>query len=484
MMGSTLKSIDRMPAVAGKFYPEEPAKLQKELSTLFATAVPKQGNHVRAILSPHAGYIYSGKIAASAFNQIYGEKHYKRIFLIASSHHISFEKAAVYCEGDFVMPYGKETVDTDFGKMLVESHPDIFTSNPDAHQEEHSLEVQLPFLHYTLKTSYCIVPIVIGTSNPEVCKRIASVLKPYLTSENLFIISTDFSHYPEYSDARNVDAKTKEAILSNDPKVLLTTLSENAKKHIPHLATSLCGWTSVLTLLYMTTSDDSLEYHAIDYCNSGDIKYYGEHERVVGYWGISLSEKQTGKGDFHLTREDKEMLLGIARKTLNEHCLQNKKYKPDSSDLSPTLLTDCGAFVSLHKNGKLCGCIGRLTGNLPLYKMVQEMTISASSHDRRFMPVDMEELPEIELEISVLSPLRKINDISEIELGKHGIFIEKGFSTGVFLPQVASETGWSKEEFLGHCARDKAGLNWDGWKTANLFIFTATVFSEQDNAPM
>ena len=477
MQGNMSKSKDRMPSVAGKFYSEDPEKLQQELKNLFASAAPKQSNHVRAILSPHAGYIYSGKVAASAFNQIDGTINYKRVFLIASSHHISFDKAAVYCDGDFIMPYGKEIVDSDFGKMLVKNFPDFFTANTDAHQEEHSVEVQLPFLHYVLKTGYSIVPIVIGTNDPVVCKKIASVLKSYLNPDNLFIISTDFSHYPEYTEAVKVDAITKDAILANNPNILISTLSENVQKHIPHLATSLCGWTSVLTLLYMTTLNDSLEYHAIEYCNSGDIKYYGEHERVVGYWGIVLSEKGIEKNDFQLTRADKETLLSIARKTLKEHCRHNTTYIAETEQLSFTLNTKCGAFVSLHKNGKLRGCIGRLTGNQPLYKMVQEMTISAASHDRRFLPVDAEELHEIDIEISVLSPLKKINDIAEIELGKHGIFIEEGYHTGVFLPQVATETGWSKEEFLGHCAQDKAGLNWDGWKTANLFIFTATVFS-------
>ena len=477
MQGNMSKSKDRMPSVAGKFYSEDPEKLQQELKNLFASAAPKQSNHVRAILSPHAGYIYSGKVAASAFNQIDGTINYKRVFLIASSHHISFDKAAVYCDGDFIMPYGKEIVDSDFGKMLVKNFPDFFTANTDAHQEEHSVEVQLPFLHYVLKTGYSIVPIVIGTNDPVVCKKIASVLKSYLNPDNLFIISTDFSHYPEYTEAVKVDAITKDAILANNPNILISTLSENVQKHIPHLTTSLCGWTSVLTLLYMTTLNDSLEYHAIEYCNSGDIKYYGEHERVVGYWGIVLSEKGIEKNDFQLTRADKETLLSIARKTLKEHCRHNTTYIAETEQLSFTLNTKCGAFVSLHKNGKLRGCIGRLTGNQPLYKMVQEMTISAASHDRRFLPVDAEELHEIDIEISVLSPLKKINDIAEIELGKHGIFIEEGYHTGVFLPQVATETGWSKEEFLGHCAQDKAGLNWDGWKTANLFIFTATVFS-------
>jgi len=476
-MENTTKSIDRHPAVAGKFYPDDPDKLQKELASLFAKAVPKQCNQVRAILSPHAGYIYSGEVAASAFNQIDGEVNYHRVFMIASSHYNSFNKAAVYCDGDFVMPYGKEVVDTAFGKMLVEHFPDIFTDSPVAHRDEHSLEVQLPFLHHVLKTNYRIVPIVLGTSDPAVCMRIATVLKPYLNADNLFIISSDFSHYPDYADARIVDAATKDGILANDPEVLLSTLSANAKKHIPHLSTSLCGWTSVLTLLYMTSQNDAMEYRAIEYRNSGDVKYIGDHDRVVGYWGIALTEKQSGKVDFQLTDTEMEILLDIARKTLEEHCRHNLKYKVETADLSTTLHTNCGAFVTLHKNGKLRGCIGRMIGNLPLYQMVQEMTISAASHDRRFMPVEMHELPEIDIEISVLSPMKKIDDIAELELGKHGIYIEEGFHTGVFLPQVATETGWSKEEFLGHCARDKAGLDWDGWKTANLYIFTATVFS-------
>jgi len=477
MQGNTTKSNDRLTVVAGKFYPEDPDKLNQELKSLFASAIPKKFNEVRAIVSPHAGYIYSGKVAASSFNQIDYTTNYKRIFLIASSHHINFDKAAVYCDGDFIMPYGKEIVDIDFSKMLVESFPDIFTANPDAHLNEHSLEVQLPFLHYVLKTSYCIVPIVIGTSDPEVCRRIASALKPYLNADNLFIISSDFSHYPEYSNARKVDAVTKDAILSNNPNVLLTTLSDNSQKHIPHLATSLCGWTSVLTLLYMTTLYNSLEYRAIAYSNSGDIKYYGERDRVVGYWAISLIEKPIEENDFQLTETDKKILLNIARTTLEEHCIHMKNQKTNIQNLSATLNTKCGAFVTLYKNGKLRGCIGRLSGNVPLYKLVQEMTISAASYDRRFLPVNEDELPDMKIEISVLSPLKKINNIEEIVLGKHGIFIEDGYHTGVFLPQVATETGWSREEFLGHCARDKAGLDWDGWKTADLFIFTATVFS-------
>lgn len=285
-----MEAIDRKSAVAGQFYPVNPEKLQKALDSLFAEAIPKQHQNVRAIISPHAGYVFSGKVAASTFNQIDGEATYKRVFLLASSHEANFGGAAVYCDGDFEMPYGKVPVDTVFGKRLVERYPEIFSDNRKPHIREHSLEVQLPFLHQIIKTAYWIVPIIIGTSDPSICQDIAKALKPWFNENNLFIISSDFSHYPKEKDAQIIDELTKEAILSNDPEKLLTTLAENDKKRIYHLATSLCGWTSVLTLLYMTAGNLSMKYHAIAYQTSANAINYGNPDRVVGYWGISVSE--------------------------------------------------------------------------------------------------------------------------------------------------------------------------------------------------
>jgi len=290
-----MEKIDRKPAVAGQFYPADPKILQIKLTDLFAKATPMQHQKVRAIISPHAGYVFSGKVAASVFNQIDSEKTYKRVFILATSHHEYFEGASVYCDGDFLMPYGKDLVDTTFGKKLVDSFPKIFTNNRNPHLKEHSIEVQLPFLHHVLNTDYCIIPIIIGTSNPAVCKEIAKALKFWFNADNLFIISSDFSHYAAYTDARKIDEFTKTAILSNHPETLINTLKENSRKQVPNLVTSLCGWTSVLTLLYMTTGNDSMEYHAIGYQNSGDTPIYGEKDRVVGYWGISVSEIQQKK---------------------------------------------------------------------------------------------------------------------------------------------------------------------------------------------
>ena len=479
--GKTMKTTDRQPAVAGKFYPAHPDELQKELGQLFAKGIQKKHTNVRAIISPHAGFIFSGRIAASAFNQMDSDRSYKRIIILASSHREYFQKAAVFCSGNFEMPYGVAKVDIPFALNLVERHPDVFTSDNSPHQFEHSIEVQLPFLHYKLKKDCMIVPIILGTDKPDVCKRIAAALKPYFNADTLFVISTDFSHYPEYSIANKVDEITMKAIVSNNPEILLNTLSKNQDKQYPHMNTSLCGWTSVLTLLYITYRKDTFKYHEIEYCNSGDSKYVTDTSRVVGYWGIVVSEEPQSKDEFHLTDSEKKTLLNIARDTLDVHCKKGKKYEIDTANYSDTLKAKCGVFVTLNKKGVLRGCIGMVTGLMPLYTAVQEMAISAASHDYRFKPMKEEELTEIEIEISVLSPMTKITNIEEIILGKHGIFIQKERQSGLFLPQVATETRWTKEDFLGHCARDKAHLGWDGWKTAHIYIFTATVFSEKNN---
>lgn len=183
--------------------------------------------------------------------------------------------------------------------------------------------------------------------------------------------------------------------------------------------------------------------------------------------------------DFNLTQKDKDELLALARRTIESKVHHTPYLQPNPDDFSDALRTRCGAFVTLHENGKLRGCIGHLMGDYPLYKMVEEMSISAAFHDPRFYPVAPEELANLQLEISVLSPMHKITDITEIQLGKHGILIQQGHHSGVFLPQVATETGWSLEEFLGHCSQDKAGLPWDGYKMADLYIFTAEIFAEK-----
>ncbi len=211
---------DRQPVVAGQFYPDDRAELDHLLKSLFAKATPREkGRNVLAVVAPHAGYVFSGGVAASGFNQIDPTREYENIFILGPSHYVGFEGASVYSGGSFLTPLGAVKVNARTAKELLKQS-EVFTSRRDAHAREHSLEVEIPFLQHIMKKNFTIVPIVIGSDSREVCARIADVLRPYLNSSNLFVVSTDFSHYPSYEDARSVDHLTANAILvefSRDP---------------------------------------------------------------------------------------------------------------------------------------------------------------------------------------------------------------------------------------------------------------------------
>ena len=187
-----------------------------------------------------------------------------------------------------------------------------------------------------------------------------------------------------------------------------------------------------------------------------------------------------GKYEISINLDDKKLLLGIARETIFNHVSGIASRNYNEIELSPGVIQRAGAFVSLHKSGKLRGCIGKFISDEALYRLVQQMSLSCAFRDHRFDPVGIDELSDIEIEISVLSPFKRIDSIKDFMPGKHGIYIKKGEKSGTFLPQVGSKTKWSKEQLLGYCSRDKAGIGWDGWKDAELFIYTALVFSEKD----
>jgi len=216
------------------------------------------------------------------------------------------------------------------------------------------------------------------------------------------------------------------------------------------------------------------------YKNSGDSPY-GDHQRVVGYHAMVVTENQQDESFLYLTENEKKILLKIARNTLDTYIREGKYPEIDQAELTSTLKQSLGAFVSLHKKGDLRGCIGRFNPDQPLFRVVRDMTVSAATQDYRFPKVKADELSRIDIEISVLSEMKKISSIKEIRLGKHGIYIKKGGRSGTFLPQVAIQTGWTVEEFLGNCAESKAGIGWNGWrdKDAEIFIYEAVIFSEE-----
>ena len=470
---------NRQPAMAGSFYPSDPAEIERMLQQLFAKAPKRETDReVLAIISPHAGYDFSGEVAAAAFSQIDPAKEYKTIFIIGSSHRSSFAGASVYSTGNYITPLGTVTTDLETAQKLVAENK-VLDFDPQYHRSEHSIEVQVPFLQYYLKTNFKIVPILLGTQDAGTCEKLAKALKPYFLPENLFVISSDFSHYPAYNAAVKSDKQIADAIVTNDPDKFLNAVESCTRKNVDNLVTGCCSWPSVITLMYLTEKNTGLAYKEVLYKNSGDTEY-GEKNRVVGYYALSLTEAKSST--MTLTDSEKHELMKIARNTIDTYLKKNRIPEVNENALSPGLKGKAGAFVTLKKAGELRGCIGHFEADNPLYKIVQQMVVSAATHDYRFPAVTSNELKSIDIEISVLTPMQKISDAGKIRLGIDGVYIKKGGRGGTFLPQVATDTGWSLEEFLGHCARDKAGIGWDGWKDkdAEIFVYQAFVFGEKE----
>ena len=464
--------IVRPATQAGRFYDGNTQRLSRELDSLLAIHKNTENANVAALIVPHAGYYFSGNVAAAAYATLNPEKHYKRIFLLGPSHHEWLDGASVNTEADYyATPLGNVRVDRETGRKLIAADS-VFSYRPEAHDREHCLEVQLPFLQQRLGDVPPIIPIIISTNDFRKLSRMAEVLKPYLTDDNLFVISSDFSHYPSYDDACEVDAKTGKAVESGDVSEFIATIQANAKSGIRNLATSACGELAIATLLLML--DNQYELKHLMYQNSGDVDHH-DRSRVVGYHAFAVIRKNTA--GFVLTEQEKRQLKEIAAASIKDE-LDGKPVSHSIAThvVSRQLKEKCGAFVSLHKHGQLRGCIGHFGEDVPLHEIVARMARAAAFEDPRFQPVRREELDDIDIELSVLTPMRRINSLDEFVLHKHGIYIRKGHRSGTFLPQVADEVNWTKEEFVGHCSRDKAGLGWDGWRDAELYVYEAIVF--------
>jgi len=468
---------DRVQFASGRFYSSDKNTLLKDLDSLFNECVKATvPGLARAIISPHAGYIYSGKTAASAFSTVPAEGQYENIFIIGSTHVMSFGGASVYGSGDYVTPLGKAEVNKEITQLLKEheefAYPESF------HNNDHNIEVQVPLIQYYFKDAPKIVPIIIGTEDREKLKKMAEILSTWFDPKNLFVISSDFSHYPSYGDAMVIDSLTAEAIMSGNPNTFLRVLNRNSTLKVPNLVTSMCAWTSGLLFLEMVNGNKNLKFHKISYCNSGDSPF-GGNEGVVGYNAIGLYETAPYMfQDLVFSEKDKRLLFSIARSSIESMLNDGKTLEIDSSNITAPLKKINGAFVTLKIGGILRGCIGRFTSDEPLYEAVKLSAISSAFEDPRFRELTKQEYEKVEIEITVLGPLKKISDINEIIIGKHGIYIKKGNMAGTMLPQVATENGWNVGEFLSYTSEHKAGIGPDGWKTAEIYIYEGLVLEE------
>lgn len=469
----------RKPAVTGSFYPDNAKEIKSMLTPWLhadAQVAPQ------ALIVPHAGYVFSGEVAASAFSRIPKNHPYKRIFLLGPSHRVGFTGASVqtyYSSAE--TPLGKVPVDVALGKELIDKGKGDFIFRADAHDREHCLEVQLPFLQMVYDQVPPIVPIVIGSQRLEVLQRIAAVLKPYFNEDNLFIISSDFSHYPSYENAKASDLFLADTITSGGLEEFLHALRQIDKMDFAGEDTAACGACAIAVLLSMmdTQGRDHFVADHVMYRNSGD-SVYGDKDRVVGYNAIVFNRLPEKKDDhlFHFTEEEKKAMVAAARSSI--YSALRLDYDGDDTPVGILKEKGYGVFVTLHLNGRLRGCIGRFSSSSTLHATIREMARAAAFEDPRFPSLSRNEAHQIDIEISVLSPLKRISSIDEFKLGRDGIYMIKGSRHGTFLPQVAKETGWTTEEFLGHCASEKAGIGYYGWKDAELYTYQTEIVNESE----
>lgn len=470
------KAMIRSPAVAGAFYPANKDNLINQINNFLSKAKKvKEEKTLRILIVPHAGYDYSGQVAAWGFKQI-ENKEISKVIILGASHRAYFKEAAVYNQGSWQTPLGEVDVNEQLTNTLI-NQSELIKENLGVHEQEHSLEVELPFLQQVL-SDFRIVPILLGHSEEETLQALAEAIADNFDNKTFLVISSDLSHYPSYKTANKVDEETVDSILTGDVDKFAEKIEGNLDE--PGVDTCACGADAIKVGMLVAKKLDIDEIKLINYANSGDVG--GDKSRVVGYASIGfygkIPEMKLESEDL-LNKSQQKILLKLARETLENYLKDKKIPKFETED--PVLKEKLGAFVTLRKNGELRGCIGEFEPKDPLYKVVQNKVIDAALHDTRFSPVSFKELEEIEIEISVLSKPVKIKDWRKVMPGKHGVLIRKGMRGGTFLPQVATENNWDRVTFLSNLCAHKAGLPKDCYKDpgVDLFTYTAQIFSEE-----
>lgn len=441
------------PSVAGTFYPLDKNELKDTVEGYLSKAkVTDHGGRLIALISPHAGYRYSGQVAAYGYRQLHNTD-IKRVILIGQSHHEAFKGASVYTTGSFQTPLGKVDIDEKNAKKLLNDSADI-KFYPGAFTKEHSLEVQLPFLQSVLN-DFTIIPVLLGSPTRSTFEHLTDELTELIDEKTLIVASTDLSHYHSYERAVEMDSKLISAIES------LSVI--NAGELVQSGKSEMCAAVSVIITMEVAKRHGANLGVLFNYANSGDVTQ--EKDRVVGYASLGLYSSP------YADNEKKE-LLSLARRAISEYVVDKKVIEVEMKN--PKLKTDGAVFVTIKEHGSLRGCIGHVQAIMPLYQSVIRNAVAASSSDPRFPPLIKEELKDIEIEISVLSSMKRVKDFKEIEVGKHGLLIRKDARSGLLLPQVPIEQGWDRETFLRQiCA--KAGLPEYAWKNADLYTFTAEI---------
>jgi len=468
------------PVVAGTWYPASASELKKLIDD-YLSKVPAADSKDRtvAIISPHAGYMYSGQVAAHSFKAIRGQK-FDSVIVIGPSHFVPFRGVATYDCAGFRTPLGVIPLDSELIAALMKRESRI-KDLPDAFRQEHSLEAELPFLQVVLP-SFKLVPLVMGEHDITTARWLAEAIAECTKGKSVLIVaSSDLSHYHSYDVATEMDQRLLKKIGAMD--------IDGVDQCLDSRKCEACGQGPIMTAMLAAKKFGAQRCDILQYANSGDVTGEKQSPRgVVGYGAARISEspasrdkdevekKQVGI-DLGLSKAERAELHAIAKKAIEARLSSGASVSKVVESASPKLKEPRGAFVTLYKKGELRGCIGQIVPRMPLAEAVAAMAEEAAFRDPRFSPLRSDEWGDVTIEISVLTPLHKIESTDEIEIGKHGIVIASNGSVGLLLPQVATEYKWDRTEFLEHCCL-KAGLPRNTWKEkgTEIYIFSADVF--------
>ena len=462
LLAATLAAQGVRPAAwAGQFYDDDPQRLSAQIREFLAAAPQKSVADLVGLIAPHAAYVYSGRTAARAYRLVQGGD-YETVVILGPSHRVAFQGCSIYPRGGFQTPLGTALVDEDLASALIKESG--FGFKAEAHGQEHSVEVQVPFIQTVLPGAR-IVPVVMGYPSRTTVRTLAqALLKVRNLKKFLVVASTDLSHFLSKEEAKAIDSETSALIQNLSTDALFRKYERNENV--------FCGGGPVLTLL---TYAQLAGQAGVEVLGRADSSEAGSPESsVVGYLAAAVSSTPEVKTPLpQLDQEDRAELLKIARLSV-EKAVKGQSLQ-DVETERPRLKAPGAAFVTLTLHGQLRGCIGHIEAVAPLYQTVIHVAALASQQDWRFNPVSEAELKTLDIEVSVLSPLAKITDARKVRVGTHGLVIGRGSQRGLLLPQVATQYNWSREEFLKQACL-KAGLPADDWKKgADIFIFEALI---------
>ena len=424
-------------------------------------------------LAPHAGYEYSGAVAGKLFGLLQGRE-FAAVFILAPNHRAPVQRPVVSSMSAFATPLGEVPVATDVVADLVASG--AFVVNDRAHAFEHAVEIQLPFLQCALPAGTPIVPILVPHLTDQQRSEAARILEHWRDGRHLFLVSSDLTHYGrEYGFVpftEEVPAKLEEL----DTGALLRFLAHDASGLLDYghdTGITMCGLPAA-ALVLSGTQPENHEAALIAYARSADRE--GDFTLSVSYAAALICDPSYEPAPAlatPLTDTERRFLVDLARRAVAASV--RGEPAPVAEAASPPLTAARGAFVTLTRDGRLRGCIGYIEGIKPLVEAVVDNAASAATGDPRFPPVGEDELADLHVEVSALTPLRPVDGPGEIEIGRHGIVLAKAGRQAVFLPQVATEQGWDRDTTLENLAL-KAGLPGDAWRQDCRFqIFEAEI---------